>query len=67
MEGSGFVFLEDLQQFLGVPHCLGVFWTVSDIVFKADFLHTCNFIDLSERHISLASQTLSFSVAALIV
>ena len=26
----------------------GVFWTVSDIVFKADILPTCDFFDLSE-------------------
>ena len=63
MEGcSGFVFSEDLwRHFLWVLHCFGVFWTISHIDFKADILPTCDFFDLSERKVSLASQALSIS------
>ena len=50
-----------------VLHCFGVFWTVSDVVFrrgfKADILATCDFLDVSERQVSLTSLTLSVSVA----
>ena len=50
--------------FLWLLHCFGIFWTISDIVFKADILPTCYFSDLSETQVSLASQTLSVFVTA---
>ena len=49
-----------------VLHCFSIFWIISDIVFKADILPTCVLFDLSERKISLTSQTLSISAAVLI-
>ena len=55
-----FVISEDLPHFLGVLRCFGIFRTISDIVFKADFLPT----DVFERQVSCASPTLSISVAA---
>ena len=56
-----FVISEDLPHFWGVLRCFGVFRTISDIVFKADFLPTD---DVFERQVSCASPTLSISVAA---
>ena len=44
----------------------GVFCTVSDIVFKADILPSCDFLDLSERQVSFACQALSVFAAVLI-
>ena len=53
-----FLFSEDLPwHFLGVLCCFGVFRTISDIVFKADFLPTDYFF---ERQVSCASPTHPF-------
>ena len=43
--------------FFGVLRCFGVFWTISDIVFKADILPTNDFF---ERQVSCASPTNPF-------
>ena len=56
-----FVISEDLPHFLEVLHCFGVFRTISDIVFKADFLPTD---DVFKQQVSCTSPTLSISVAA---
>ena len=64
---SGFVFSDYLcWHFVSELHCLYVFLTISDIVSRLDILPTCDCFDLFAREVSLASQTFSISMAALI-